>query len=100
MTIFGHRFLYKLNEWWHEDTLEKDQCVYFIEDNGTILIRTDHKYIGFVYWIGADILSISMQPTYEHHQSIQLFLMRTLSAFLHNVAIRCPAVTYNYAANQ
>jgi hypothetical protein len=99
MTTFGHRVLFKLNEWWHEEG-DNGQSVCFIEDNGTIVVQTNHRYVGIVYWISTDILVISMQPTYEHHQSVQLFLMRTLSAFLHNVAIRCPAVTYNYAANQ
>ena len=98
MTTFGHRFLDKLNAWWHEEG--NDHSVCFIEDNGTIVIQSNHKYIGIVYWISTDIVVISMHPTYEHNQPIKLFLLRTMSAFLHNVAIRCPAVTYNYAANQ
>ena len=98
MTTFGHRFLDKLNAWWHEESFDHSVC--FIEDNGTIVIQTNHKYVGIVYWISTDIVVISMHPTHEHNQPIKLFLLRTLSAFLCNVAIRCPAITYNYAANQ
>lgn len=94
MTIFGHRFLYKLNEWWCGDHVEIP--IGFVEDNGTILVQTDHEYIGILYWIGADVLTISLHPTYEHQQTIKVFLLRTLSAFLPNVAIRsAPAGAYN-----
>ena len=87
MTTFGDHLLIKLNKWLHEEAF--DYSVRFIEDNGTILVQTDREYIGIVYWIGTDILVISIHPTHEYHQSIKLFLLRTLSAFLRNVTIRC-----------
>lgn len=95
MTTFGHRFMYKLNEWWHEEGVDRSVC--FFEDNGTILVQHEHEYTGIIYWIGADVLTIALQPTYEHHQTIRIFLLRTLSTFLGPVAIRCaqPANTYN-----
>ncbi len=94
MTIFGYRFLDKLNEWWREEYVDMSVC--FVEDNATILVQTDYEYIGIVYWVGADVLSMSLHPTYEHQQTIKLFLIRTLSAFLCNVAIlSAPTDTYN-----
>ncbi len=87
MTTFGYRLLEKLNVWWHEESF--DNSVRFVEDNGTILVHTECEYIGVVYWIGTDILVISMHPTHELNQPIKLFLLRTLSAFLRNVTIRC-----------
>jgi hypothetical protein len=98
MTIFGHHFLYKLNEWWGNEY--EDLYITFLEDNDNIVVQTSHEYIGLAYWIGADIINISLKPTYEHQQTIKVFLFRTLSAFLQNVAVRCPITTYNYTTNQ
>lgn len=87
MTVWGYRFLSRLHEWWYAEFGDTSVC--FEEDNGIVHIELfAGDRIGFFSMTDANTIMISIHPEYIHRQQVLLFLMRTLSAFLHAANIQ------------